>query len=235
MICRNPKWLVAGFAFVCLAAVSQVGRAEPIAAIGTPAVQQDLDPADPEKGFFASVTNISPAVDQALSDTPVELDVMFTDMQHLEIFDADAGDFGGMEAGFEDMAMDISVSNTSSTEAGEVNITLDFLDMSGNVITPAALDSDDFGNHASFTLDPDSGLIGFSRIFRAELMNGLQFHGIRIGLTGAPQLFWNDLSVVEIRKIDTTSHVGVWVPEPSTSALLLIAAIATGVRFKRKS
>lgn len=227
----------------CIAAALALGsyplptvQAAPIPGTGTPAVQSDSDPAEPDKGFYASVTDISPTtIGQNLGSTPVQLDVMFTDMRHLEIFDSDTGDFGGMEAGFDELAMDISVSNTSSTDASNVDITLDFLDMNGNVITPAALDADVFGNHVSFTIDPDSGLLGFGRLFRAELMSGLQFHGYRVSLTGGSQLLWNSLSSIEIRKIDTTSNVGVWVPEPTTSSLWLLAAVVLSVRRNPKA
>jgi hypothetical protein len=228
----NLKWSVLAAALFCVAAISQEGRAVPISATGVADVQEDVDP---EIGVFASVTSISSPVNQGLSDTPVELDVMFLDMKHLEIFDFDAGDFGGMEAGFDVVAMEISVQNSNSTEEVELLITLEFLDMNGNVITPAALDSDSFGNHIPISLSPDSGLIGFSRIFRAELMSGLKFHGIRVGLTGTSDLFWNDLSFVEIRKIDDTSNVGIWAPEPSSGVLLLLAAaLATAMQFRRR-
>jgi hypothetical protein len=179
------------------------------------------------QGFYASISNIAPVVNQALSAIPVQFDVMLTDMQHLHIFDSDVGDFGGMEAGFDELAMDINVSNTSSSAAGNMDLVLDFLDMNGAVITPAALDSDQFGNHISFTIEPGSGLIGFGRLFRAELMSGLKFHAVRVSLTGDLHLMWNTLSSVEIRKIDPTSVVGVWVPEPGAGMIALTAALLT--------
>jgi hypothetical protein len=224
---RLGRRLSIGALVFSLFVVSCPTAAWAISGTGTPSVQLDTDPTEPEKGFYSSISNIAPAVNQALSATPIEFDVMLTDMQHLHIFDSDAGDFGGMEAGFDELAMDINVSNTSSSAAGNMDLVLDFLDMNGAVITPAALDSNEFGNHVSFTIDPSSGLLGFGRLFRAELMSGLKFHAVRVSLTGDTNLLWNTLSSVEIRKIDPTSVVGVWVPEPGAGMIALTTALWT--------
>ncbi len=221
----NHGRFCAFFSALLVAALAMPTYAVPINGAGVPSVQFDTTLTPPDEDFYALISGINGSINQPLSSTPIDFDVIFPGTRYLEIFDTDLGDFGGQEDGFESVGMEIDIENTSADTQGTLHIEFNFLDALGNIVTPPALASDTFGNNIDFTVDPATGLVGFGRLFRAELMNGLQFHGIRVSLTGDSFLLWKTLSQVEFRKLDTTSNVG-GVPEPTAAILAITATLA---------
>jgi hypothetical protein len=176
-------------------------------------------------GFVSVDAGGLPQILGAPVGTPLELDYIFSNMQHVEL---DASPSTNMEFG---------VGNTGNNVDLDYRIVVDLSDMNGNLLTNEAI------------VIEGTAQAGFIDIVGQPLLPlpPITFHDFHISITtefadpvsggGLFDLYFaggggDPGTSVSGPVIFNRAQVGQWIPEPSTAALLLLAASIAAQRRK---
>jgi hypothetical protein len=197
----------------------------PIAASHVQAITVMRDPI--QGAGFVEVNGGLPLILGAPVSSPLEVDIVFTDMRHIQLMDGAT------------TTVEFGIGNTGNSSPLNYRIVFDLSDMSGNLITNEAL------------VVQDTASAGFIKILNLDLtpLPAVKFHDMHVrveasfaGLNSGSGLF--DLYMAGGAGSSGTgvsgpirfnrAVVGVWVPEP-TAAGLGILGFAGLLLLRRKS
>jgi hypothetical protein len=178
-------------------------------------------------GGVVEVEGGIPLILGAPVSSPLEVDIVFTDMQHIQLMDGAT------------TTVEFGIGNTGNTAALNYRIEFNLSDMSGNLITDDAL------------VVESTAQGGFFHIVNLDLtpLPAVKFHDMHVrvdasfaGLNNGSGLF--DLFMAGGAGSSGTgvsgpirfnrAVVGIWVPEPAAAGLGLIAIACVALRLRRR-
>jgi hypothetical protein len=183
---------------------------------------------DPMQGAgFVDVEGGLPLILGAPVSSPLDVDIVFTDMQHIQLMDGAT------------TTVEFGIGNTGNSSPLNYRIEFNLSDMSGNLITDDAL------------VVQNTASAGFIQVVNLDLtpLPAVKFHDMHVrvdasfaGLNSGSGLF--DLYMAGGAGSSGTgvsgpirfnrAIVGIWVPEPVTAGSGLIAIACVALRLRRR-